>query len=48
MELRGVLIKEGRDRVEPQFKFYSYPYSPTNIALYFINRGPFYSSILGL
>jgi len=24
------------------------PYSPTNIALYFINRGPFDSSILGL
>jgi len=31
----------------PPSKQYT-PYSPTNIALYFINRGPFYGSILGL
>ena len=45
---RSVKIAKPHDAHRPLHQNNTPPYSPTNMALYFINRGQFYSSILGL
>ena len=44
----SVKIAKPYDAHRPLHQNNTPPYSPTNIALYFINRGLFYSSILAL
>ena len=45
---RSVKIAKPHDAHRPLHQNNTPPYNPTNRALYFINKGLFYSSILGL
>ena len=45
---RSVKIAKPHDAHRPLHQNNTPPYSPTNMALYFINKGRFYSPILGL